>query len=193
MISETIQHFDKCGLLSYIITCCTDNYFCCVLVFLLLHTKDTIFRAIHNSGLLRIHLLNDEAKCGKFLVLSNSADSRLLFLCQYIVYAKLLLMKTRDLLSQGHISSSDSVQSLSWWLARVILLQQRIMDERSSSLLDLFQVFIGESLHHFGTIERVLSYWGSKLFNEEISAIVSMIHLEAGIGEYTYGRADCCR
>ncbi|KAK4760808.1 hypothetical protein SAY87_005701 [Trapa incisa] len=124
-----------------------------------------------------------------------SAGSDLLGKCshlQYIVYAKTLLMKTRDLLSQGYISASDSVQSLSWWLARVILLQQRTMDERSSSLLDLFQVFINESLHHFGTLEGVSSYWGSKLFKEDISEIVSMIHLEAGIGEYTYGRADYC-
>ncbi|OWM66522.1 hypothetical protein CDL15_Pgr013739 [Punica granatum] len=112
---------------------------------------------------------------------------------QYIVYAKILLMKIRDLLSQGHISSSDSLQSISWWLARVILLQQRIMDERSSFLFDLLQVFMGESLYNFGTLERVSSYWGSKLFKEEISAIVSMVHLEAGIGEYTYGRTDSCR
>lgn len=105
----------------------------------------------------------------------------------------MLLTTTKDLLTGGHISAEASILSISWWLSRVVLLQQRIMDERSSSLFDLFHVYIGESLRHFGTIEKVSSYWGSQLDKGEELAILSMVYLEAGIGEHIYGRLDSCR
>ncbi|KAK9291541.1 hypothetical protein L1049_019489 [Liquidambar formosana] len=116
-----------------------------------------------------------------------------LFNLQYLVFAKMLLMRTKDLLFEGSVSSKDGIRSISWWLARVILIQQRILDERSSSLLDLSQVFMGETLNHFGTMENVTNYWGDKLHEEEALAIVAMLHLEAGIMEHTYGRVDSCR
>ncbi|PSS16407.1 Tetratricopeptide repeat protein [Actinidia chinensis var. chinensis] len=112
---------------------------------------------------------------------------------QYIVFAKILLTKMKDLLSQGKVSSVDGIRSISWWLARLFLLQQRMLDERSSSLFDLLQVYTAESLHCFGTLEKVTSYWGSKLLEEEALAIVSMLYLEAGIMEHTYGRVDPSR
>ena len=98
----------------------------------------------------------------------------------------MLLMRIRDLITQGF-------SSISWWLARLLLTQQRILDDRSSSLFDLLQVFTRESLHHFGTLETITSYWGTSLHDNEGLAIVSMVHLEAGIMEYTYGRVDACR
>ncbi|PON38477.1 N-terminal acetyltransferase A, auxiliary subunit [Trema orientale] len=108
---------------------------------------------------------------------------------QYIVFAKMLLMRTKDLLSEGSISS----RSISWWLARVLLTQQRILDDRCSSLFDLLQVFMRQTSHHFGTLEKLASYWGASLHKDEGLAIISMLHLEAGIMEYTYGRVDSCR
>ncbi|PON61878.1 N-terminal acetyltransferase A, auxiliary subunit [Parasponia andersonii] len=108
---------------------------------------------------------------------------------QYIVFAKMFLMRTKDLLSEGSISS----RSISWWLARVLLTQQRILDDRCSSLFDLLHVFTRQTLHHFGTLEKLTSYWGASLHKDEGLAIVSMLHLEAGIMEYTYGRVDSCR
>ncbi|EXB68722.1 Tetratricopeptide repeat protein 27-like protein [Morus notabilis] len=93
---------------------------------------------------------------------------------QYIVFAKMLLMRTKDLLSEGF-------RSISWWLSRVILTQQRIMDDRSSSLFDLLQVFTRETLNHFGTLDKLTSYWGASLHNAEGLTIVSMVHLEADV------------
>nr|XP_048335273.1 tetratricopeptide repeat protein 27 isoform X2 [Ziziphus jujuba var. spinosa] len=111
---------------------------------------------------------------------------------QYIVFAKMLLVRMKDLLFEGSVSVYG-IRSITWWLARLLLLHQRILDDRSSSLFDLLQVFMHDVLHHFGTLEKVLSYWGSNLHNDEGLTIVSMVHLEAGIMEYTYGRVDSCR
>ncbi|CAJ1975358.1 unnamed protein product [Sphenostylis stenocarpa] len=104
---------------------------------------------------------------------------------QYIVFAKMLLMRVKDI--------GVEMGSLAWWLARVLLTQQRVLDERSSSLSDLLHVYMGEALQMFGTREQVQSYWQDDLHNGESSAIVSMLHLEAGIIEYLYGRVDSCR
>lgn len=112
---------------------------------------------------------------------------------QYLVFAKMLLMRTRDLLFGGSVSSMYGISSISWWLARFIFIQQRILDERSSSLFDLLHVYMGETQHHFDTLEKVTSYFGSSLHDGDALAIISMVHLEAGIMEYTYGRVDSCR
>lgn len=110
-----------------------------------------------------------------------------------IVFAKMLVMKAKDLLFEGSISSAYGIRSISWWLARVLLVEQRILDELSSSLFDLLQVSMGETLRHFGTLEHVANYWGDELGNEEAADIVSTVHLEAGIMEQTYGHVDSCR
>ncbi|KAE9608627.1 putative 43kDa postsynaptic protein [Lupinus albus] len=112
---------------------------------------------------------------------------------QYIVFAKMLLMRMKDLLFQGTTSSSIEIRSLSWWLARILLLQQRILDERSSSLCDMLHVYMGQALKHFSSSDEVKSYWVSNLHDGESLDIVSMLHLEAGIMEYAYGRVDSCR
>ncbi|CAL8114489.1 unnamed protein product [Prunus armeniaca] len=112
---------------------------------------------------------------------------------QYIVYAKMLAMKMKDLLFDGSVPSTYGIRSISWWLIRITLLHQRILDDRSSSLFNLLQVFTSETLNHFGTLEKVTTYWGNNLRNGEGSSLVSMIYLEAGIMEYTYARVDSCR
>ncbi|XP_050387564.1 uncharacterized protein LOC126803890 isoform X7 [Argentina anserina] len=112
---------------------------------------------------------------------------------QYIIYAKILVMKMKDLLFEGSGSCAYGIRSLSWWLARVTFLHQRILDDRSSSLFDLLHVYTSESLNHFGTLEKVTSYWGSDLCNGEGATLVSVIHLEAGMVEYIYARVDSCR
>ncbi|XP_047182528.1 tetratricopeptide repeat protein 27 homolog [Vigna umbellata] len=104
---------------------------------------------------------------------------------QYIVFAKMLLMRMKDLRVE--------IGSLSWWIARVLLLQQKVLDERSSSLSDLLHVYMSEALQQFGTSELVRSYWEDSLRSSESLDIVSMLQLEAGIMEYRYGRVDSCR
>ncbi|KAJ4828794.1 hypothetical protein Tsubulata_010806 [Turnera subulata] len=112
---------------------------------------------------------------------------------QYIVFAKMLVMRTKDLLFEGSVSSLYGIRSTSWWLARVLLIEQRILDELSSSLFDLLQVTMAETWDQFGSLEQVTSYWGTGLLDEDAHVIVSMVHLEAGIMEQTYGRVDMCR
>ncbi|ESW10241.1 hypothetical protein PHAVU_009G192300 [Phaseolus vulgaris] len=104
---------------------------------------------------------------------------------QYIVFAKMLLMRVKDL--------GVEMKSLSWWLARVLLVQQRVLDDRSSSLSDLLHVYMGEALQMFGSREQVESYWQDDLHDGESSVILSVLHLEAGIIEYVYGRVDSSR
>lgn len=99
----------------------------------------------------------------------------------------------RDVLFETTISSTYGVRSISWWLVRLLFLHQRVLDERSSSLFDLLQVFMSETLHHFGSLEKVTNYWGSQLKDEEVFSIVSIAHLEAGVIEHIYGRIDSCR
>ncbi|GAV61758.1 TPR_11 domain-containing protein [Cephalotus follicularis] len=112
---------------------------------------------------------------------------------QYIVFAKMLLMRTKDLLFEGSVLSTYGIRSISWWLVRLLVTHQRILDERSSSLFDLLQVYMGETLNHFGTLEKVASYWGAKLNDGEASDIVAMAHLEAGILGNIYGLVDSCK
>ncbi|KAK9086759.1 hypothetical protein Syun_029153 [Stephania yunnanensis] len=111
----------------------------------------------------------------------------------YMVYAKLLLMKISDLSINMENALCHGTKSIFWWLCRILLLQQRILDENSASLFDLLQVFKVQTLRYFGELENVESYWGSKLHVGEASTIVTMAHVEAGMIEYTYSRVDAFR
>lgn len=110
-----------------------------------------------------------------------------------MVFAKMLLLKTRDVLFEESLVSALKIRSISWWLLRTLIIHQQILDERSSTLFELLQVFKGEISSHFGSLEKVTSYWGTQLQDGEASTIVSMIHLEAGVLEYIYARLDPCR
>ncbi|XVE98988.1 hypothetical protein REPUB_Repub03eG0157200 [Reevesia pubescens] len=112
---------------------------------------------------------------------------------QYVVFSKMLLLKTRDLQFEGSVVSRLKIRSISWWLFRTLLIHQRVLDERSSSLFDLLQVVTSETSSYFGSLEKVTSYWGAQLQDGEASTIVSLVHLEAGVLEYIYGRVDSCR
>ncbi|CAH9138759.1 unnamed protein product [Cuscuta epithymum] len=107
---------------------------------------------------------------------------------QYIVLSKVLLLRIKDLLAEGNFSST--VKSVSWWLARLLIFQQKLLDDRCSALFDLLQVYTLESLNQFGTTEKARDYWVSQISNDDASTIVSALHLEAGIMELTYGRID---
>ncbi|OIS97025.1 PREDICTED: tetratricopeptide repeat protein 27 homolog isoform X1 [Nicotiana attenuata] len=127
-------------------------------------------------------------------LMSAGSDLRAKFLnLQYITFAKILLMRTKDILSEGNDSGMDGARSISWWLARLLIIQQKLLDDRSSSLFDLLQVFTRESLQHIGSLEKVKDYWASLISEEDVLTIVSMLHLEAGIMELTYGRVDASR
>ncbi|KAK9188352.1 hypothetical protein WN944_019753 [Citrus x changshan-huyou] len=80
---------------------------------------------------------------------------------QYIVFAKMLLMKTKDLLIDATVLPVNGIRTISWWLTRLLLMHQRILDERSSSLYDLL-----------------------KLHDIDPSEIVSTFHLEAGLKHF---------
>ncbi|CAI9108484.1 OLC1v1008082C1 [Oldenlandia corymbosa var. corymbosa] len=108
---------------------------------------------------------------------------------QHLVFAKVLLMKTKDLLLHKSISTG-AVRSISWWLLRLLLVHQKLLDSLSSSLFDLLQVSSRESLHHFGALANVKNYWGLELSEEDASSMVSVLHLEVGIMELIYARVD---
>ncbi|KAH6834852.1 Protein prenylyltransferase superfamily protein [Perilla frutescens var. hirtella] len=106
---------------------------------------------------------------------------------QYLIFGKTLLLRMKDALFEGSLSSIDGVRSTSWWLARALFLHQKLLDERASSLFDLLQVFTNESFSYLGTLEKIKEYWCP---NEDCSTILSMLQLEAGILELYYGRLD---
>ncbi|WOG90974.1 hypothetical protein DCAR_0310221 [Daucus carota subsp. sativus] len=109
---------------------------------------------------------------------------------QYIVFAKILLMRIKDWLLDESLAPPYGLQSISWWLVRLLLIQQKVLDELSSYMFDLLQVFMRESSNHFGTMEKVVSYWGANFPEEEAQTIVAMLYLEMGIVEHIYGRVD---
>ncbi|XP_010252162.1 PREDICTED: tetratricopeptide repeat protein 27 homolog [Nelumbo nucifera] len=112
---------------------------------------------------------------------------------QYMVYAKMLLVKIKDLSVEVENYCLHGCRSISWWLSRLFLLQQRILDDRSSSLFDLLQVLMRETLQYFGDLGSVTNYWGNRLLKGDALTIVSAAHLEAGIIEHAYGRVDSSR
>lgn len=105
----------------------------------------------------------------------------------------MVLLKLKDVLFETTASEAFEVRSISWWLVRVLLIHQRILHEKSSSLFEMLQVYMAESLSHFGALEKVKSYWDAKLLQDEASVITSTINLEACVLQYLYGRIDPCR
>ncbi|KAL0672820.1 hypothetical protein Bca4012_000801 [Brassica carinata] len=108
---------------------------------------------------------------------------------QRLVFARMLLLKLKDL----YATETFELRSVSWWIVRVLLIHQRVLHERSSSLFDMLQVYIAEALDHFGDLQKVEPYWDDKLLEGEVSSITSTIHLEAFVLQYIYGRVDPCR
>nr|CAB3456489.1 unnamed protein product [Digitaria exilis] len=107
-------------------------------------------------------------------------------LLQFVVFAELLLTSIQSL-------DRSDCWSVSWWLFRISMFQQNILDELSSSLFDQMQVYKNKMLAHFGELEKVSIYWDSLLCDGEGSYLVSAAFLEAGIAEYKYGRVDASR
>ncbi|CAN8299026.1 unnamed protein product [Cochlearia groenlandica] len=110
---------------------------------------------------------------------------------QHLVFARMLLLKLKDVLFE---TSETEVRSVSWWLVRVLLIHQRVLHQKTSSLFDMLQVYIADALNHFGALDKVKSYWDANLLHhEEAMLITSSIHLEACLLQYLYGRIDPCR
>ncbi|CAE6127226.1 unnamed protein product [Arabidopsis arenosa] len=112
---------------------------------------------------------------------------------QHLVFPRMLLLKLKDLLFETTATETFELRSISWWLVRVLLIHQRVLHERSSSLFEMLQVYMAEALDHFGALEKVKSYWGAKLLEDEAPSITSTIYLEACVLQYIYGRIDPSR
>ncbi|KAI3811976.1 hypothetical protein L1987_16675 [Smallanthus sonchifolius] len=97
---------------------------------------------------------------------------------EYIVFAKLLLLRIRDYFP-----------TTSLWLARVLLVQQKLLDGHSSILFEKLKEVVTETLGHLGDLKKVSMYWmGAE--ESVLSDIVSMVHLELGSIDFRYGRVD---
>ncbi|KAL1215023.1 putative UDP-N-acetylglucosamine--peptide N-acetylglucosaminyltransferase SEC [Cardamine amara subsp. amara] len=112
---------------------------------------------------------------------------------QHLVFARMVLLKLKDLLFETTETETFQVKSISWWLVRFLLIHQRVLHEQSSSLFEMLQVYMAEALDHFGALEKVQSYWDTKLLEDEASSITSTIHLEACVLQSIYGRIDPSR
>ncbi|KAG8080690.1 hypothetical protein GUJ93_ZPchr0007g5113 [Zizania palustris] len=95
---------------------------------------------------------------------------------QFIVFAELLLTCVKSL-------DPSDCWSISWWLCRLSMAQQNIVDELSSTLFDRVQDYKENTLDHFGELKNVYSYWGPLLCDGEDSYFVSAAFLEAGIAD----------
>ncbi|KAL8196412.1 hypothetical protein R6Q57_024707 [Mikania cordata] len=106
---------------------------------------------------------------------------------EYIFFAKLLLLIIRD-----HKQDNDNCgdfRTSSLWLARVLHIQQKLLDGHSSVLFEKLKEVIPETLANLGDLKKVSMYW---METEEaiLSDIVSMVHLELGIIDFRYGHVD---
>ena len=108
---------------------------------------------------------------------------------QYLICAKIIFTNIKDLFTK----SSNSSLSISWWLYRAVFLQQRILDELSSSLFDQLELYKKDMLAQFGKLEEVSKYWRNLLAEGEGSTIACMACLEAAMVDYKYGRVDASR
>ncbi|XP_010456557.1 PREDICTED: tetratricopeptide repeat protein 27-like [Camelina sativa] len=109
---------------------------------------------------------------------------------QHLVFARMLLFNLKDLL---FATTAIEVRSISCWLVRVLLIHQRVLDELSSSLFEMLQIYMAEALGHFGALENMKSYWDTKLLEDEASFIMSTIHLESCVLQFICGRIDPSR
>ncbi|XP_078447813.1 protein prenylyltransferase superfamily protein [Wolffia australiana] len=124
------------------------------------------------------------------LMLEGSDVLGKLSIVQYIIYARILLNNLKSTHGDGFSFHRIEVASVSWWLCRLTFVQQKILDNLSSSLYTSLQDLMSNTLRQFGSLDCISLYWPSQLYEKEASTIVSMAHLEVGIIEQAYGRVD---
>ncbi|KAJ3678632.1 hypothetical protein LUZ60_002435 [Juncus effusus] len=112
-----------------------------------------------------------------------------LSLLQYLVFAKIIFKSIKDCCTKNN----KNIGTLNWWLFRVYFLQQRILDELSSTLLNELELYKNEILSQFGNFEKVSGYFGNLLLEGEGSVIACMACLEAANFEYKYCYVDRAR
>ncbi|XP_076948478.1 uncharacterized protein LOC143620734 [Bidens hawaiensis] len=100
---------------------------------------------------------------------------------EYLVFAKLLLLRLRE--------HNVDFPTVSLWLARALLVQQKLLDGSSSALFEMLKEVKSEALANLGDLEKVGMYWNG---TEEVLLrdVVSMVHLELGIIDFRYRYVD---
>lgn len=107
---------------------------------------------------------------------------------EYLVFAKLVFLNIRDYYLQKN-EKMVIFSTVSFWLSRVLTIQQKLLDGHSSVLFEKLQELMKETLTQFGDLKNVIRYWeGTE--EEVLSEIVSMVHIESGIIDFRYGRVD---
>lgn len=112
---------------------------------------------------------------------------------QYLILAKLLLVNPAEIVVKGGKGAeSRGPRTRSWWAFRVLLIQQRVLAERSASLRSLLVTASLGMVAHFGASEAV-DRLNWKFDPSEAKSVVAAAHLEIGLMEHVYGHDDAAR
>ncbi|CAM6085732.1 unnamed protein product [Calypogeia fissa] len=111
---------------------------------------------------------------------------------QYLILAKLLLVSPAENMVKRPEADSGGPRTRSWWAFRVLLIQQRVLAERSASLRSLLVASSLNMIKYFGTSQAVDQLtW--ELDPLEANSIAAAAHLEVGLMEHIYGHDDSAR
>lgn len=111
---------------------------------------------------------------------------------QYLILAKLLLVNPAENMVTRTGSERGGPRTGSWWAFRVLLIQQRVLAERSATLRSLLVRASQNMINYFGTSEAVNQLsWA--LDPSEANSIAAAAHLELGLMEHVYGHDDAAR
>ncbi|BFI27698.1 tetratricopeptide repeat protein 27 [Marchantia polymorpha subsp. ruderalis] len=111
---------------------------------------------------------------------------------QYLILAKLLLVNPAERMVKTQESRRNGPKTWSWWGLRALMMQQRVLAERSPSILSLCITFSKEISEKFGTHEAVQQL-GWNLRSQEAKNLTAAVHLEVGFMEHLYGHNDAAR
>ncbi|KAG6541077.1 hypothetical protein Mapa_017567 [Marchantia paleacea] len=111
---------------------------------------------------------------------------------QYLILAKLLLVNPAERMVKTQETRRKGPRTSSWWGLRALMMQQRVLAERSASILSLCITFSKETCEKFGTHEAVQQL-GWNLRSQEAKSLAAAVHLEVGFMEHLYGHNDAAR
>ncbi|KAL3697661.1 hypothetical protein R1sor_011737 [Riccia sorocarpa] len=111
---------------------------------------------------------------------------------QYLILAKLLLVSPAEPLVERREPRRSGPRTWMWWALRTLIMQQRVLAERSASLRSQLVLLSKEILVELGTYEAVRQK-GWDLRPSEAKSTAAAVHLEVGFMEHLFGHNDAAR